>query len=208
MRIAADGGNLPASGNGYRKAVKVKRTKAEFTMESFARTSRFIQPKRSSADGFADVSPKVDTTDASPTAVAMTTSHDAIGDILSNLENIFDSSFSKWDELRKMDEREHALMQGLIVPCDADDIIEKQGLNILSNAEGIIDMHKNDDATYNNADDVSDKTQQFSLVDRSFGLGAKRGGSLVPNEVVCFILWILLFLGWLRISSTLKPYPS
>ena len=37
-----------------------------------------------------------------------------VGDILCNLEQMYDSSFLKWDNIRRSDELEHAIMRGTI----------------------------------------------------------------------------------------------
>ena len=102
------------------------------------RSSRFIQPRRveSMTAGIqGDIilddpgnEHRINTSsDSSPDCVVSSTSKENIADILCNLEQMYDSSFSKWDNIRKIDELEHAAMRGIpIFPTDNTTISELQ----------------------------------------------------------------------------------
>lgn len=198
------------------------------------KSSRFIQPKRPSAqarnsspddvDDNASTAANNRAKDAdgvSPTTVAMVTDVSAtstpeinIEDLLSNLEQVYSdsTSFSKWDDIRKTEEREHALMQGkLPIPTtdsrtksnddddDDNDIVKELKGNHASLHDEIAD-----DDEQNDSDDVQLKC--LTLWDEfTSGVPATKEKRLVLSKEVClFILWTMLCVGWLRISSLLR----
>ena len=98
-------------------------------MKSFISSSRFIQPRRfesSSPENHKEQALSEDSatdnitskSECSPDCVVSTESEESIADILCNLEQIYDRSFSKWDKIRKTDEIEHAMMRG--VECNKE----------------------------------------------------------------------------------------
>lgn len=94
-------------------------------MKSSVRSSRFIQPRRRESesqqthdkcifDG-SETGKKISIkSEASPDCVVSSELKDNIADIICNLEQMYDSSFLKWDNIRRSDELEHAMMRGII----------------------------------------------------------------------------------------------
>jgi hypothetical protein len=88
-------------------------------MKSFVSSSRFIQPRRFktavATNERIDFDNNVNTAKSSPDTVVSTSTKFNIADIICNIEQVYDSSLLKWDDIRKSDEREHALMQGMAI---------------------------------------------------------------------------------------------
>jgi hypothetical protein len=94
-------------------------------MKSSVRSSKFIQPRRfelasqqthdkSILDALVGDEKISRKSENSPDCVLSMDLSESIADILCNLEQMYDSSFLKWDNIRRSDELEHAMMRGII----------------------------------------------------------------------------------------------
>jgi hypothetical protein len=91
------------------------------SMKTCTQRCRFIQPKRhqsischEQATGAGAVHTGMKYND-DPILIASSTTGFSIGEEIGTLEHMYGISLLKWDSIRKMDEHEHALMQGKVV---------------------------------------------------------------------------------------------
>jgi hypothetical protein len=170
-------------------------------MKGAMKISRLIRPRQAFSPDDTG-STKAKDAAASPTTDAVVVTAPVrdfavdIEDFVSNLEQTYDSSLSKWDDLRKMEAREHALMQGTMLPEQLN--TEIPGTKRANNSIKIHKETKDDDFD----DDDDDDVQQF-LISADFSSGAKKS-SFMSKEVTHFILWALLLLGWLKLFAILR----
>lgn len=94
-------------------------------MKTYTQSSRFVQPKKVGR-GSEEPAMRMLDSPANQGKLGSNDSPQSITDFniveeLCSLEHEYSKSFSKWDNIRKMDEREHAIMQGkALVPYDED----------------------------------------------------------------------------------------
>lgn len=180
-------------------------------MKSFVKSSRFVQPRRvENSAPSSSSSRKAPEEDAiSPTTVLLNSNNSggpenisSIEDFVSNLEQqVHDSSsIGKWDELRKTEEREHALMRGdhagaatTITPMRnaASDAIRKEKPATMSN-----DNHPS-----------SPEESGHRSLDQNVVIERKR--RIEPmHEALLFSTWILLLIAALKVSAFLRAAES
>jgi hypothetical protein len=178
-------------------------------MKSYIKTSRFVQPKRAATK--LDSGTNESTSPTSIVADVAVLESVKIEDVLSNLEQVCDSSTTKWDVLRRMEDREHAIMQGLSTPSDAD-------LVSLEN-----DSHDNSRMAGDNGNAralVLSQERHFSHDARKYMDGNESAESRIPihtankrsfhmangtiSELLVFAVWMMLFIGGLWISAELR----
>jgi hypothetical protein len=176
-------------------------------MKSYIKTSRFVQPKR------ATKLDSVVTNESSPTSIVADVALRSvkIEDVLSNLEQVCDSSTAKWDVLRRMEDREHAMMQGLSTEPNVDRV----SLENTSHANGRTACDNGNGSAH-----VLSQERRLSQDTRKCIDGNERTKSCAPihnankrsfnmaQETVCewlmFAVWMMVFIGGLWISAELR----
>jgi hypothetical protein len=177
-------------------------------MKSFMGHSRFIQPRRfesatrdthgarifdeANTEKIANVS------NSSPDCVASKLSKESIADILCNLEQMYDRSISKWDNIRKIDELEHATMRGLPfltseMSIKSSDMLQVHETNEVTDVVGEHDdlPTANNRAFINTKDGLISESEQMLVTGRATIFDMKN-----------FVALTLLLLFLLRASYT------
>jgi hypothetical protein len=154
---------------------------------------------RDSSDATAFDSPKsgnfTSDSETSPDGVASITSEPNIADILCTLEQVYDTSFLKWDDIRKTDEIEHALMRGVT----ADVVCEE--INLTSDESN---DNGNDAIKLNDADQILNTLYPDAANDIlrcEFGSQTTSDSAFLEYRALGrFTLWLLVLLFLLFIS--------
>lgn len=179
-------------------------------MKSSVRSSRFIQPRRlesvsqqihdkSTCDG-SDTGEKLNNkSEASPDCVVYSELKENIADILCNLEQMYDNSFLKWDNIRRSDELEHAMMRGIVclAPVTSTSSQIQQADEKIYSVEGAIKqevIHANHRCLFISEEaEHESESEQYTCTNEISGIP-------IVFDVKCFASLALLLLFLLRVS--------
>jgi hypothetical protein len=177
-------------------------------MKSYIKTSRFVRPKR--AANLDSV-----TNESSPTSIVADVAvlqSVKIEDVLSNLEQVCDSSTVKWDVLRRMEDREHAIMQGLSSDSDADRVVldnnhSHENVRIARDpSNGIAQVLSQERQLSHGTDEC---TGEYESAESCVPIHTANKGSFhMTNgsigELLMFAVWMMFFIGGLWLSAELR----